>query len=176
MYISIFSKIRWSLTYLPTLKSDVKCGWSPSTYGCHVQFLFDQTFHMTTLLPQARNLFWNLKKIIKQIYLNLIIWCILDGFLSSGKKGATRRFCRLLPRGRYGSMLAKDIFAGNTVRWKYEYWVSHITNAWKFLKSWVKDKNFQEFWSISDVENQYSYFQSHNIGIFESYKKLWNRE
>ena len=27
-YISLFSKIRWSLTYLPTLKSDVICGCS----------------------------------------------------------------------------------------------------------------------------------------------------
>ena len=25
-YISLFSKIRWSVTYLPTLKSDVICG------------------------------------------------------------------------------------------------------------------------------------------------------
>ena len=47
-YIRLFSKIRWSLTYLPTLKSEVIYGWS-------LTFFFLSFFQITNQVKDIEN-------------------------------------------------------------------------------------------------------------------------
>ena len=58
-----------------------------------------------------------------------------------------------------------------------EMWVLGFLHheCFKILKSRVEDEWFQEFWSMSDVENQYSHFWSHSIHIVENCKSCKNR-
>ena len=45
----------------------------------------------------------------------------------------------------------------------------------RFSTSRVQDEWFQEFWSMSDGENQYSHFRPHSIHIVESHKSCESR-